>query len=71
MDILKGKPKSSGLHYTDFSLENACLRNLYLIGKAPWRYCSQLWGTSPHLPTVGFCSVCLMKRIKEKSRGWK
>lgn len=61
MDILKEKPKSSGLHYTDFSSENVCQRNLRLIGKAPWRYCSQLWGTSPHLLAVVFCSIYLTK----------
>lgn len=33
MDILKGKPKGSGLHYTEFSSENICQRNPHLIGK--------------------------------------
>lgn len=42
MDILKGKPKSSGLHYAAFSSDNVCQRNLHLVGKAPGRCCSQL-----------------------------
>lgn len=53
MDILKGKPKSSGLHYAAFSSDNVCQRNLHLVGKAPWRCCSQLGGTSAHLQAVG------------------
>lgn len=70
MDILKGKPKSSGLHYAAFSSDNVCQRNLHLVGKAPWRCCSQLGGTSAHLQAwawAGGTSQCKLGR----GQGWQ
>lgn len=70
MDILKGKPKSSGLHYAAFSSDNVCQRNLHLVGKAPWSCCSQLGGTSAHLQAwvrAGCSSQCKLG----KGQGWQ
>lgn len=68
MDILKGKPKSSGLHYTDFGSENVCQRNLHLIGKAPWRYCSQLGALLLSSVQLG-SAVYAIQNKQRKGRG--
>lgn len=68
MDILKGKPKSSGLHYAAFSSDNVCQRNLHLVGKAPWRCCSQLGGTSAHLQAWVWAG-CSSRRQLGKGQG--